>query len=165
METIYDTLFQNPAIDPDRECLAYQDRRFSFRELRERTTRLANALAQLGVGKGDRVAALLGNCNEFVEAFYAITSLGALIVPLNWRLHPREHVALMNDCTTVALISSSEFAETTEAVRAQVSSVRDIVMVGKTQGTGELSYDDLLASAEDTPLSASTKASDDAAIA
>lgn len=130
MHTIYDTLFDNPAIDNARECLLFQGRRFTFAELRSRTAALARGLSAQGVSRGDRVAVLLHNCNEFVEAFYAVTALGALFVPLNWRLHPAEHLALMQDCAPVAIISEAHFEPSCRAALAAIPSLRLHLEVG-----------------------------------
>ncbi|MGE6743557.1 acyl-CoA synthetase [Allorhizobium pseudoryzae] len=164
METIYDTLFDNPAIVPDRECLAFRDRRSSFADLRARVTRLGNALTGLGVGKGDRVVVLLHNCSEFVEAFYAITSIGALIVPFNWRLHPNEHIALMKDCLPKAIISEREFIQLLERASREIMSLATVISTDIPTGGAYLNYEDLVSSASNAPLPRVAVASDDASI-
>src|SRR5690348_3611037 len=63
-----------------------RERRFTFAGLNARANRAANALRALGVRKGDRVALLLMNGVEFSASFFAIAKIGAVIVPLNWRL-------------------------------------------------------------------------------
>lgn len=164
METIYDTLFHNPAIVPDRECLAFKGRRFSFTELSERVTRLANALTVLGIAKGDRVVVLLHNCTEFVEAFYAITAIGGLIVPLNWRLHPNEHIALMNDCLPRAIITEREFSDLLSRAVREVGSLKVTIATDMASSIEHLSYKDLLDAATAAPLTRLVAASDDASI-
>lgn len=84
-------------------------RRFTYRELDHRTNRVANALAASGVGKGDRVGILMMNGVEFVESFYAIAKLGAVVVPLNWRLVPDELEFILKDSGTKALLFGGEF--------------------------------------------------------
>jgi len=61
-------------------------RRFSYAELNAETNKVASLLVDAGVKKGDRVALLLMNSSEFMTAFFATAKLGAVIVPLNWRL-------------------------------------------------------------------------------
>ena len=61
-------------------------RKFTYAELDRRTNRLAGALAARGVGKGDRVALLAPNCAEYFELQFACGRLGAIMLPLNWRL-------------------------------------------------------------------------------
>src|SRR4029453_12191841 len=75
---------------PDAVAVAYGARRLTYAALEERATRLANGLAALGVVRGDRVAALLHNCTQFVEALFATAKIGAIFVPINFRLVARE---------------------------------------------------------------------------
>ena len=62
------------------------DRRYNYRELLERCTRLASALKKMGVGRLDTVAIIASNIPEMIEAHYAIPMLGAVLNPLNTRL-------------------------------------------------------------------------------
>ena len=64
---------------PDAPALTFEDRTLSFRELDDRSSRVANALAALGVGRGDRVAILALNSDRYFELMYAVPCMGALI--------------------------------------------------------------------------------------
>ncbi|HCS59259.1 MAG TPA: p-hydroxycinnamoyl-CoA synthetase, partial [Gordonia polyisoprenivorans] len=68
---------------PDTEAIVFRDQAITYPELDERTTRLAHALADLGVGRGDRVALLSANHPAYLEALFAAGLLGAILVPLN----------------------------------------------------------------------------------
>ena len=83
---IGDLLTRRAALNPEREAVYDVARglRLSFSELAERAHRLANALIDDGVKPGDRVGLLLMNSAEFIESFFAIARLGAVVVPLNW---------------------------------------------------------------------------------
>ena len=85
------------------------ERRFTFAEWNLRSNRTANALRELGVGKGDRVALLLMNSVEYMEAFFAIAKIGAVCVPLNWRLTPEELSFIIRDAGAETLIFGDEF--------------------------------------------------------
>jgi acyl-CoA synthetase (AMP-forming)/AMP-acid ligase II len=85
-------------------------RRLTFRQLNERSNRVANALRLAGVKKGDRVGLLMMNGAEFIEVFFAVAKIGAVNVPLNWRLVPDELEFILKDSGTSVLISSPEFA-------------------------------------------------------
>ena len=74
----------------DRAVFVMDDRTVTWRELDERTSRLAQGLMSLGVRKGDRVALLTTNCIEFCETVLAVLKMGAILVPLNYRLAPSE---------------------------------------------------------------------------
>lgn len=86
-------------------------RRFSFRELNARANRVAHAIGQRGVAKGDRVALLLMNGVEFVECFFALAKIGAVAVPVNWRLTADELSFILKDAGAQTLIYSNDFAE------------------------------------------------------
>jgi 2-furoate---CoA ligase len=74
----------------EREALVHSELRLSYSELRERAARLAGSLAALGLQSGDRFAAVLDNRHETVELYWATQWLGAVFVPLSWRLHEDE---------------------------------------------------------------------------
>lgn len=79
--------------------------RLTYRELNLRTRALAALLQeQYGVGPGDRVAMLALNSPEYLDAFFACALLGAMLVPLNWRLTPRELVVILTDCAPKLLL-------------------------------------------------------------
>jgi len=131
IKTLRDVLFNNPRIDPDRTALISDDSKMTYREFRDAVTRVASALVAEGVGVGDRVSVLLENVPEYVISYFAITSIGAIYVPLNWRLHASEHVVLMKNSEPKVAIVSCAFDETVRAVQADVSSLTRIVTVGK----------------------------------
>ena len=85
-------------------------RRFSYAELNAETNKVASLLVDAGVKKGDRVALLLMNSSEFMTAFFATAKLGAVIVPLNWRLIADELEFILKDSGTTVLVFGSEFA-------------------------------------------------------
>ncbi|GAB4579014.1 MAG: long-chain fatty acid--CoA ligase [Anaerolineales bacterium] len=86
--------------------------RLTFREWNTRVNRLANFLqTHAGVGKGDRVAILARDGVEHLDTFFACAKLGAIHTALNWRLHWRETLALLEDTTPKALIYSDDFRE------------------------------------------------------
>ena len=84
-------------------------RRFSYAELNAETNKVASLLVDAGVKKGDRVALLLMNSSEFMTAFFATAKLGAVIVPLNWRLIADELEFILKDSGTTVLVFGSEF--------------------------------------------------------
>jgi fatty-acyl-CoA synthase len=81
----------------DKVALVFQEEEFTFYELNERVNRLAHVLLSKGVRKGDRVAGLLLNCNQFVESVFACAKLGAMFVPINFRLTAPEVQYILKD--------------------------------------------------------------------
>ncbi len=100
--------------DPEMEALVdvATGRRFNYAELNARANATANAFSDRGIAKGDRVALLLLNGNEFVECFFGLAKLGAVIVPLNWRLVADELSYILKDSGAQCLVYGSDFAET-----------------------------------------------------
>ena len=90
-------------------------RRFTYADINERSTRLATGLAaKHGVGKGDRVAIIAANSTDFYELMFACWKLGALFVPLNWRLHPVEIAELLSHAEPKAVFCDEEYAPLAE---------------------------------------------------
>src|SRR4030042_2887001 len=80
-----DFLSISNAICPDRDAIIFEGKRISYSQLSQRVNKLANALAKLGIKKGDRVAMLQVNCPECLEIYFAAARLDAIYVPLNFR--------------------------------------------------------------------------------
>ena len=87
-----DFLTISAAIVPDRPAIIFEGKTFTFGQLNERVNRLANSLVKMGVKKGDRVALLQVNCNQCVEAYFAVAKAGAVPgdqhAPRNQRREP-----------------------------------------------------------------------------
>ena len=92
---------------------------FTYAELGERVDRLSNALRVRGVEKGDRVALLSPNSHYFIETLYATMQLGALFVPLNFRLQPEEYDYLVEDCDPTVVIADYEHAGKLEHLKGE----------------------------------------------
>ena len=90
-------------------------RRFTYAQINHRSTQLATGLAaEHGVGKGDRVAIIAANSTDFYELMFACWKLGAIFVPLNWRLHPVEIAALLAHGEPKVLFCDEEYASLAE---------------------------------------------------
>jgi len=140
-------------LSPDLEGLVdvAGGRRFRYAELDARCNRTANALAARGVGKGDRVALLLMNGPEFVETFFALAKLGAVVVPLNWRLVADELSYILRDSGAGTLVFGSEFADVVAELHARGAdgtAVATWVQVGGETAGFALDYDALQAGAD-----------------
>src|SRR5262249_61539109 len=81
---------------PDKIGVIDGPRRFTYRQMQERVRRLANMLRALGVKKGDRVCILSPNSHYFLESFYGTSLIGAVLVPLNYRLVAADRQDLLN---------------------------------------------------------------------
>jgi fatty-acyl-CoA synthase len=127
-------------MSPDRVAIVYEAAEWTYRELHERVTRLAHALARLGVAHGDRVAYLGQNHPTFLETMFATGQLGAVFVPLNWRLAEPELAYILADSGARVLIRGP----------AQTAAATDLPGV-RAVGAGD-EYEALLADASVEPL-------------
>ena len=126
-------------------------RRFGFPALNARCNQTANALHALGVRKGDRVALLLMNGVEFVESFFAIAKLGAIVVPLNWRLVADELTFILRDSGATVLVFDHELTAVVTDLHRRGAAIRDWVQVGASDGAAPFArdYDTWQAAASD----------------
>lgn len=105
-------------------------RSFTYSELNNRANRLANWLRDgAGIEKGDRVAILANDGVEHLDVFFACGKLGAIHVPLNWRLHWRELLALINDTQPKVLVYSDDFKETVANMTKEADSIAHILHI------------------------------------
>ena len=119
----------NAARHPDAVAVVFGARRLTYAALEERACRLANGLAALGVRRGDRVAALLHNCTPFVEALFATAKLGAIFVPINFRLVAREVGALLDACGPRVLLAGEGFADLLATLEAHPNFPRQRIWI------------------------------------
>lgn len=96
---------------PNKTALVFGQQRLSYAEANSRINRIANALLAQGVKAGDKVAFLLPNCCEIVLIYYAIQKIGAVAVPLNFRLIAREISFLIENSDSETLLFSADFAD------------------------------------------------------
>ncbi|MDG1944051.1 MAG: o-succinylbenzoate--CoA ligase [Halioglobus sp.] len=118
-------LTKRAEICPHREAIVEfeRDRRFSFIQLNARANRIANGLLDQGIRPGDRVATLLKNSVEFVETYFAVAKIGAVMVPVNWRLVAEEIAYIFQDSGTQALVYDSDFDDAVGALHQGKSDV------------------------------------------
>ena len=98
-------------IVPDRTAIIFEDKRIDFSTLQQRVNKLADSLSKLGVVPGDRVSTIQVNCNEHIEAYFAITSLDAIYVPVNFRVKDDELEVMLSDSKPKAVFAGSRYHE------------------------------------------------------
>ena len=114
-----DLIDRNAAFTPDKPALRFQGTVWSYARLADRIDGLARALAsRLGVRRGDRVAVLAMNHPDILALLYACARIGALLVPLNWRLAVPEQMFILTDAAVGVLIVAKEFAAVCEPLAA-----------------------------------------------
>ena len=138
---------------PDREAVVYGDTRLTYREFNARINRLAHALMDMGVKKEEKVAILLFNCNQYLEAYFALAKIGAIAIPLNFRLHPEELAYITNDADAVAFILGEAFVNTIRGIQKDLPKVRQYISLTEKPVEGMLHFETLLQKyPDDEPL-------------
>src|ERR1700704_2396733 len=133
---------RNAAFTPDKAAIRFQGRVLSYADFAARIAQAARALkSRLGVGRGDRVAILAANHPDYLVLLYACARLGAMLVPLNWRLAVPEQVFTLSDASVKALVVEDVFAAVIPPV---TQALPDVHVIGLDFAPGGLSFDDLL---------------------
>jgi len=116
---------------PQKVAIVDDGHEFTYREINERCNRVANYLLDKGVRKGDRVSVLLHNCHEYIEIYLALTKVGAILVPINWRIAPLEIAYILNDCEASYLFFGQDFAEMASYIKENIPQMKGYASLGK----------------------------------
>jgi acyl-CoA synthetase (AMP-forming)/AMP-acid ligase II len=130
---------------PDREAVVCGSTRMTYREFADRVWKLANGLDSLGLKRKDRLAILHENCHVFLEAYFAAAHLGVILVPLNFRLSPKELALILNDSGSRMLIAQEKFRDKAEGLSGHGCHVENVVWTQRAAASGGAAYEDLLA--------------------
>ena len=139
---INDWIVNNARRFPGQTGIICKDVRYTFKEVDERVSRLANALLGLGLRKGDRVAFLDRNCPQYLEFYFGVARAGMVGVPLNYRLVGREYSYLLNNSGAKAVIVGKDYTGTIDAVRAEIPTVHHFISLAS--APGYTLYEDLV---------------------
>jgi len=131
------------ALYPGREAVVDGGLRFTYARFFERADRWSAALQKLGVGQGDRVAYIAPNTHAQLESFYAVPQIGAVLVPINYRLSAGEFEYIINHSGATVVCAHEDYLECVEGLRPQLPNVRHFVALEGTS-TGWLDYERLL---------------------
>jgi acyl-CoA synthetase (AMP-forming)/AMP-acid ligase II len=139
-----------------------RERSFTYPELNRRVNKLAHSLSALGLKKGDKLAVLMENSIEIVEAFLATAKTGIVIVPINFRLMSPEVEYIAANADAKAFIVGEEFVSTVGPIRSRLSQIapEHYVVVGK-PAAGYRAYDEFIAEAPDSEPAAEVLPQDD----
>ncbi len=105
----WSAVLQHHAIrTPDKPIAVFEGAAMSYREMAERAAALAGGFAKRGVGRGDVIALLAHNCTEFLETIFAANHLGAIAMPINWRLAPAEVGFILEHSRAAVIVADAE---------------------------------------------------------
>ncbi|HTX97173.1 MAG TPA: fatty-acid--CoA ligase FadD5 [Mycobacterium sp.] len=137
-------LERHALMQPNATALRFLGRTVTWGELRHRVVALADALSRRGVGFGDRVMILMLNRTEFVESVLAVNMLGAIAVPLNFRLTAAEIAFLVEDCEARVVVTEAVFAPVATDVREIKPLLDMIIVAGGSTDESVIGYEDLV---------------------
>jgi fatty-acyl-CoA synthase len=137
-------LDRHALMQPNATALRFLGHTVTWAQLRRRVAALAEALSRRGVGFGDRVMILMLNRTEFIESVLAANMLGAIAVPLNFRLTPAEIALLVEDCEARVMITEAVLAPVATGVRDIQPLLEMIVVAGGSTDDSLLGYEDLI---------------------
>jgi fatty-acyl-CoA synthase len=152
-----DLLTKRAFLTPNRTALVEvaTGRRYTYAELNARANRLANFLREdLGIAGGDCVSILAHNSVAYIDLFYGVAKIGAILAPLNWRLAGKELTYIVNDCRPKALLCGADFVGTLADMRSQIDVPHYVSLEGADIEGATTSYEAGLArasEAEPTP--------------
>jgi len=146
-------LLKTPLIySPDREIVYRDNSRYTYRTLNERINRLAGGLEKLNVRKGDTVAVFDYDSNRYLECFFAIPMMGAVMQTVNWRLSDEQILYTIRHAEAKIIITHTNFLPNLEKIRDKMQTVKIIVVISEdesrqdTSMTVDAEYEELLKS-------------------
>ena len=129
---------------PLREAVVDYDRRFTYSEFLDRCDRWSAVLQRFGVAAGDRIAVISPNTHAMLESFYAIPQVGAIIVPLNYRLTPEDFLYMIDHSGASVVCVHSDHIDAIDGIRDRLREVRHFVAF-EGHRSGWLDYESLIA--------------------
>jgi len=124
------------------------EKQFTYAQFAERTHRLANALRDLGLQKGDRVSFLISNAHQLLEAYFGVLEAGCILNPINIRLSPREIGYILNHAGSRALFFHGDFLPLVAKLQGSLTDTKIMVVIeGPCGDVGRYDYESLLAAA------------------
>jgi acyl-CoA synthetase (AMP-forming)/AMP-acid ligase II len=147
--TIYHLLKRNAKFYSNRTALISGDARITNQQFLDIVDRLAAGLQQAGIVKGDRLAILAQNCLEFVYLYGAAAKIGAIMLPVNWRLQPEEVTYIISDSTPKLIVTGQEFQDLAASLVTKFDFIKKTYTLGSAGG-GFASFQDLMVNSEDS---------------
>jgi long-chain acyl-CoA synthetase len=136
---------------PDKPALIFEDRTYTYAEFNSKVNRMAHGLMDLGIKKGEKVALMLTNTDFFPISYYALAKIGAVIVPMNFRLVAGEVNYILEQSESVAVITDEAFDNLIEEAKSEVSAIRHVISAPAAKVDGHLAFDDVLSENENEP--------------
>lgn len=127
---LYESLHKSAINYPNRNALTFENNNMTYSELNEKVNCVAYNLAVNGINKGDKVALILGNCSEFVIAYYGVLRAGAVVVPINPIYSQDEISYILKNSNTKAIITSFSLEPILDILLHEIKSIDKVFYVG-----------------------------------
>lgn len=149
---LYSILSSTVESHPDKLALICGDKRYTYAQFKERVDKLARSLVSIGLYKNDKIAVIHKNCHCFIEAYFAAAKIGAILVPINYRLAAHDFVYILNNSQAKILIAQPSLIFSIFERKKELPMLEEIVLTGLST-TNKLSdkhleYEQLLESAD-----------------
>ena len=125
-------LLKTPLINsPDREIVYADKHRYNYKALHERIHRLASGLDQVGVKTGDTVAVFDYDCHRYLESFFAVPMMGAVLQTVNWRLSADQILFTLNHAEAKLIIINADFIPILENIWENLETVKAVMVIAE----------------------------------
>ncbi|MCZ2109122.1 MAG: long-chain-fatty-acid--CoA ligase [Dehalococcoidia bacterium] len=125
---VNDFLRRAAKLYPEKTAIVDGPDRFTYRQFQERVNQLGHTLLGLGIAKGDRVCILSPNSHYFLESYYGVTQIGAILVPLNYRLAAADHEYIINHAGVKAVLVDYDYTRIVDEVRPNLKTVEHYIV-------------------------------------
>ncbi|MEN6431855.1 MAG: fatty acid--CoA ligase [Smithella sp.] len=125
-------LLHTPLFFAPHQEIVYRDKvRLTYLQLNERIHKLASGLAKMGIKKGDTICVFDYDSHRYLECYFAIPMMGAILHTQNWRLSPEQILYTMNHASDKVVLINSEFLPLLEPIKDQLKTVKKIILISE----------------------------------
>jgi len=143
---------------PNKTAIVFEDKGITYDELNRRVNRLANAFSGLGIRKGDKIASMMFNSSQLVEVYFAAAKIGAISVPINYRLVGKEVHYIVDHSDSSILIYDAGLRKTIEPLLE--SKRLNFISVGEKAFSDSADYEKLIESSKESEIDGSVEEKD-----
>ncbi|NLB54124.1 MAG: long-chain-fatty-acid--CoA ligase [Syntrophomonadaceae bacterium] len=141
---VAEMLYRNARKYPDKEAIVFKELRLNYREVDHLSNQFANALINLGIKKGDKVAMMMRNSEKYAAVYFGILKAGAVVVPINISLLKNEVQFIVNNCEAKAFVFDHVFWPVLNGIEKELPLVKDFICTAEVEGQNFRSYQELL---------------------
>jgi len=125
---LYTILLRTAESHPDKLAFICGDKRYNYAQFKERVDKLASGLRSIGIYKNDKIAVIHKNCHRFLEAYFAAARIGAILVPINYRLAAHDFFCILNNSQAKVLIAQPDLISSIFEKKEELPLLRNIIL-------------------------------------